>query len=225
MTKSWRSNSEIRYPITNTYIKTLILLLIREMKIIPYLSVPSGSFQYSECINVARRIWLQEIGRNNDFLQETKWLSEFSRSFHHWANVEKRTNSNKSQTWTLKERQDFLEKKKVDIFTELYSMSGTVVCVSDSLSNSNIKTLRDRFYCFLREKILWEWALSFLIVKSFSTFYYKLVCHILEGCLEARSGLWRSTWPQNWVVGCLSGGDITGLNWTLKETKKENAKT
>ena len=70
--------------------------------------------------------------------------------------MEKRTNSNKSQTWTLNERQDFLEKKKVDIFTELYSMSGIVVCVSDSLSNSNIKTLRDRFYCFLREKILWE---------------------------------------------------------------------
>ena len=148
MTKSWRSNSEIRYPIANEYIKTLILLLIREMKIIPYLGVPSGSFQYSECINVARRIWLQETGRNNDCLQETKWLSEFSRSFHHWTDVEKRTNSNKSQTWTLKERWDLLEKRKL-VFTELYAMSGTVVCISDSLSNSNIKTLRDRFYCFL----------------------------------------------------------------------------
>ena len=56
MTKSLRFNSEIRYLIANTYIKTLTLLLIREMKIIPYLGVPSGSFQYSECINVARII-------------------------------------------------------------------------------------------------------------------------------------------------------------------------
>ena len=71
--------------------------------------------------------------------------------------------------------------------------------------------------------MLWELALSFLIVKSFSTFYYRPVCRILEGCLEARSGLWRSTWPQNWVAGSLSGGDITGL-WKLKGTEKENAK-
>ena len=53
------------------------------------------------------------------------------------------------------------------------------------------------------KKMLWELALSFLIVKSFSTFYYRPVCRILEGCLEARSGLWRSTWPQNWVVTLL----------------------
>ena len=53
---AFESNSEIRYLIANTYIKILILLLIREMKIIPYLGVPPGSFQYSECINVARRI-------------------------------------------------------------------------------------------------------------------------------------------------------------------------
>jgi fibrillarin-like rRNA methylase len=53
--KSWRSNSEIRSLIANTYIKTLILLLIREMKIILYLGIPPGSFQYSERINVARR--------------------------------------------------------------------------------------------------------------------------------------------------------------------------
>ena len=63
--------------------------------------------------------------------------------------MEKRTNSNKSQTWTLKEKQDLLEKKEVGIFTELYSKSGTVVYLSDSLSNLNIKTLRDRIYCFL----------------------------------------------------------------------------
>ena len=66
MAKSWR------YLIANKYIKTLMLLLTREMKIAPYLGIPPGSFQYSECVSVARRIRLQEIGRDNDCLQENK---------------------------------------------------------------------------------------------------------------------------------------------------------
>ena len=55
MTKSLRFNSEIRYLIANTYIKTLILLLIREMKIIPFSVFHLGPFS-----TLSVSMWLGE---------------------------------------------------------------------------------------------------------------------------------------------------------------------
>ena len=136
------------------------------------LSAPSVSFQHPECTNVARRIWPKRTGKNNDCLKENKWLNTFplvSLIKPKWREKKKKRITS-HRFWILKKRQVSLEKKKDGIFWA-YSMSGTVVCISDSSSNLNIKILWDRFYCFIFFLIFGKWAITFLTVKCFSTFY------------------------------------------------------
>ena len=156
------------------------------MKIKLSLSAPSVSFQVPECTNVVRRIRPKTTGKNNDCLKENKWLNKFP-SFPHQTNVEKKKVVTSHRFWILKKRQVSLEKKKDGIFWA-YSISGTVVCISDSSSNLNIKTLWDRFYCFIFFLIFGKWAITFLTVKCFSTFYYQPECSIFRGLL--RSKVW-----------------------------------
>ena len=193
------------------------------MKIKLPLSAPPVSFQHPECTNVARRIWPKRTGKNNDCLKENKWLNKFPIVFLIKPMWRKKKVVTSHRFWTLKKRQVSLEKKKDGIFWA-YSMSGTVVCISDSSSNLNIKTLWDRFYCFIFFLIFGKWAIAFLTMKCFSTFYYQPECSILGGSWGARSGLRRSTWTQNRVAGHLSDGDITGLNWNQKWTRIEDSK-
>ena len=65
MTKSWRSNSGIRYPIANKYIKTLIFLLIREMKI------------YSSGVHKASEMFVRDEGREH--IPSPVWRKEKGR--------------------------------------------------------------------------------------------------------------------------------------------------
>ena len=131
------------------------------MKIKLSLSAPSVSFQVPECTNVVRRIRPKTTGKNNDCLKENKWLNKFpivSLIKPIWWKKKKVVTSHRF--WLLKKRQVSLEKKKDGIFWA-YSMSGTVVCISDSSSNLNIKTLWDRFYCFIFFFNLWEMSHNF----------------------------------------------------------------
>ena len=138
------------------------------MKIKLPLSAPSVSFQLPECPNVARRIRSKRTGKNNDCLKENKWLNKFPIVFLIKPMWRKKKVVTSHRFWTLKKRQVSLEKKKDGIFWA-YSMSGTVVCISDSSSNLNIKTLWDRFYCYFFFN-LWEMRITFLTVKCFSTY-------------------------------------------------------
>ena len=54
----------------------------------------------------------------------------------------------------------------------------------------------------------------------------KLLYLLLSASVSHFRGLLRSkVWTMEKHLAPELGGDITGLNWTLKETKKENAKT
>ena len=119
MAKSWRSNSEILYPIASKHVRCpwFHYFYGNQSQTSP---VPSVSFQHPECTNVARRIWPKRTGENNDCLKENKWLNKFpivSLIKPMWW---KKKSSNKSQILDIEEKADFTRKKERWYFLSLF---------------------------------------------------------------------------------------------------------
>ena len=136
----------------------------------------------------------KRIRKNNDYLQESKWLSKCPRSFYYWTDVG--VGGKQVTSLDIEGKEGFSSIKRVDIYWA-YCMSGTVGCISDLLSNLNIKTLWDRFY-YSNYFYLWEMRHNFPTCEKCLKHLLSSRVYHLQGSLE-KIWIWERRPSTGWM--------------------------